>query len=269
MTTRKHMKLSGLGIATLSLLSALFFSAAHAQQMYRWVDQNGRVTYSQNPPPAGAAKNVQQRRYSGSVVEGANLPYAAQVAMKNFPVTLFTSPDCGPACPSAREALNKRGIPFKEIVAGDDDSIEALRKLSGGTRVPTLQVGSQVSAGFEISTWNTALDQAGYPASIPASVRRQDPRAQQKLPPVKLYTAAQCGPPCQSAKELLDARGVAYQESIVESEASVEELKKATGGVDILPVMLVGGSQVKGFDPQRYNSVLDNAGFQRPGAAKK
>ncbi len=258
-------------IAALSLL-LMTVTAAHAQQLYRWVDQNGRVTYSQNPPPAGAAKNIQQKRLgSGSVVEGSDLPYAAQIAVKNFPVTLYTSPECSDACKQGRDALSKRGIPFKEISVGDDQSVDALRKLSGGTRIPTLQVGSQISTGFEPDAWKNALDNAGYPASIPASSRRQDAHAvQRKLPAVSLFTNSLCGLPCQSAKDLLTARGITFQEIEVGSDESLAELKKVSGSNDVVPVLLVGGSPVRGFDQVRYQSALDNAGFpKQAGSAAK
>lgn len=36
------------------LLAAIACHAAHADQLYKWVDSEGRVTYSSSPPPAGA-----------------------------------------------------------------------------------------------------------------------------------------------------------------------------------------------------------------------
>lgn len=256
------------GITGLTLLMTLFAAASHSQQMYRWVDQNGRVTYSQNPPPPGAAKNVQQRRITGGGGGGdTNLPYAAVVASQNFPVTLYTAPDCNDACKEGRGMLAKRGIPFKEVVAGDEQTVEALRKLTGGTRVPALLVGRQALTGFEPESWKTALDAAGYPASIPASARRPA-NVQRNLPAVKLYATAACGQPCQSARELLTVRKIAFQEVLVESDESREELKKVAGNTDTVPVLLIGGSSLNGFSPERYNTALDNAGFQQTAAAK-
>ena len=257
-------------IAASIAIIGLSLPPAGAQQMYRWVDKDGRVTYSQNPPPTGAAKSVQQRRMTSSVVEGSDLPYAAQVAMKNFPVTLYTAPDCGDPCKNGRDMLSKRGIPFKEIVAGDDQSIELLRKFSGGTRVPALQVGKQALSGFEASAWKSALDDAGYPSSIPTFTRNSGPSSvQRNLPAVKLYATPNCGPSCQSAKDLLTARNIPFQEVVVQSEESLEELKKVSGGADIVPVLLVGGQSLKGFNSDRYNSALDNAGYQKLAATKK
>ena len=258
-------------IAAISSLLA-FVTAAHAQQLYRWVDQNGRVTYSQSPPPAGAAKNVQQRNLGGgSVVESSDLPYAAQVAVKNFPVTLYTGSDCGDPCKQGRDALSKRGIPFREISVGDAESLDALRKIAGSARIPTLQIGAQAVAGFEAISWKNALDAAGYPASIPVSTRRQnDTLKPRSLPVVKLYSSPQCGPPCENAKNALSARNIGFQEVVVGSEESLVELNKVSGSRDLLPVLLVGASLIVGFDAPRYQSALDNAGFPKTaGAAAK
>lgn len=54
-----------------------------------------------------------------------------------------------------------------------------------------------------------------------------------------------------------------YQEVEVGSEESLDELKKVSGSRDVVPVLLVGGTPVQGFDPIRYQAVLDNAGFPK------
>jgi Skp family chaperone for outer membrane proteins len=36
------------------LLAVLVWQPAHAEQVYKWVDSEGRVTYSSTPPPDGA-----------------------------------------------------------------------------------------------------------------------------------------------------------------------------------------------------------------------
>lgn len=42
----------------LPALLLLVAAAAHAQQVYRWTDKNGKVQYGSNPPPGVAAKAV-------------------------------------------------------------------------------------------------------------------------------------------------------------------------------------------------------------------
>jgi glutaredoxin len=273
MAIRNHFMPAGVSITALAMLVAIGIAAipaSSAQQIYRWVDKDGRVTYSQNPPPTGAAKSVEQRRITTSVVEGSDLPYAVQVAMKNFPVTLHTSSDCADPCKDGRDMLTKRGIPFKEVVVGNEQSIEALRKISGGTRVPVLQVGRQTLSGFEPGAWKNALDDAGYPASIATTTRKPGPSSvQRNLPEVKLYVTPDCGQSCQGAKDLLAARKIPYREVLVQGDESLAELKKIAGSADVVPVLLVGGTSIKGFSSDSYNTELDNAGYQPPSTAKK
>ena len=156
--------------------AAALTSPLGAQQMYRWTDQNGRVHITDTPPPA-SAKGVQKSR-SGSApavpAEGTQqTPYDLSLAIKEYPVSLYTSPMCKEACQKARDHLNKRGVPFREIQVWDTDSNEELKRVSGSNQVPTLLVGASVQKGYEISSFDELLDSARYPKA--GSVK---PRAQ-------------------------------------------------------------------------------------------
>ncbi|MSQ69881.1 MAG: glutaredoxin family protein [Betaproteobacteria bacterium] len=149
-------------------------------QLYRWVDQDGKVNYTQQPPPP-SARNVQKKASAAPAAESSALPYATQTAAKNFPVILYTSADCGDACVQARNALVTRTIPFREIAVADQKSVEDLKKLSGKAEVPALRVGTQIQSGFEAIAYKNALDAAGYPASGPrlsiGQLRKEDPKS--------------------------------------------------------------------------------------------
>jgi len=95
-------------------LIALLLAAGTVQaaQLYRWVDDKGRVEWRDTPPPANA-KKVERRTVGGSVIETTELPFSVQQAAKNFPLTLFIT-DCGDGCTKARAHLNRRGLPFTE-----------------------------------------------------------------------------------------------------------------------------------------------------------
>ena len=250
----------GAAFATFVTLAVLVSAPVSAQRVYRWVDQNGRVTYSQNPPPANTASKVDQLRFNETPVADSDLPYAAAVAMKNFPVTLYSLPGCGEACTSARESLVKRGIPFREVDVTDEGPRAELTALTGKAEAPALRVGKDALAGFEPGAWKAALDSAGYPASIPPR------RAQQKPPapgdaPVRLYTSANCGSFCTAARQFLTQRGIAFQDVPVEDEAALAELKKISPD-SALPALSVGASSTSGFSEQRYQQLLDAAGIK-------
>jgi glutaredoxin len=245
-----------------ALLFAVALGGAQAQQMYRWVDTDGRVHYTQQPPPA-EAKNVLRRSAASGAADAGDLPYATQLAAKNYPVTLFTAADCGQGCKEARASLEKRGVPFDEVVVGDDQSVADLRRLTGKTQVPVLRVGTQFQVGYEPEAWKAALDTARYPASGPPARGRFSGTAPNSLPAVKLYTAAECGGLCEEARNTLAARRIKFQEITVtyDNPETVDELKRVAGGSEAVPVLVVGQRVQRGFDSGTYQSVLDAAGF--------
>ena len=79
-------------LIALSLVAAAAFAGSASAELYRYVDADGRVVYSDQPPPA-SAKGVEPRTLNDNVIETDPLPLAAQQAAKNFPVTLYTF-DC-------------------------------------------------------------------------------------------------------------------------------------------------------------------------------
>ncbi|MEI6300661.1 MAG: glutaredoxin family protein [Betaproteobacteria bacterium] len=162
----------------LLFLVLLLACASASAQMYRWVDQNGKVHYTDTPPPPSAAKSVEQKKLGGSVIETSQLPFQLQEAVRNYPVTLYTSPSCKDGCPQARELLAKRGVPFKEVSVADEQSNALLKKVSGANQVPTLSVGSLVQIGFESGALNSLLDTGGYPKTainLPGVTKAQAP----------------------------------------------------------------------------------------------
>jgi glutaredoxin len=163
--------------AIVFLVIAFSAVAASAQQMYRWTDKDGRVHITDTPPPRGA-KSVQKSRASSAPAaaptEGAGQQsFDLTLAMKEYPVALYTSPMCKEACQRARDHLNKRGVPFREIQVWDVDSNEQLKRISGGNSVPTLTVGSSVQKGYEITAFDELLDSARYPKAGAVKPRAQ------------------------------------------------------------------------------------------------
>jgi glutaredoxin len=146
----------------------LLLPALAQAQMYRWVDESGKVHYSDQVPPSDA-RDVQKKSAPRGDSSTPALPFALQQAIKNFPVTLYTSATCDP-CAQARELLNARGVPYKEIGIVDKQGLENLKELAGTTVVPILTVGRDLYKGYDSSNFHTALDNAGYPrtSQLPA-----------------------------------------------------------------------------------------------------
>jgi glutaredoxin len=251
----------------------LVVHASDAQQVYRWVDKDGGVHYTQTPPPRDAAKSLQQKSY-GSSTGSIELPYATRVAMKAFPITLYTAPDCGKACTDGRGYLQQRGVPFREVVVADEKAGAELQRIAGKTYVPVLVVGTEVQNGYEETAWKEALDVAGYPASgprIPPQAAARKPAASgasAEKRPVRLYTSPNCGLPCNNARKLLTVRAVPFEEITVDTPEKADDLNRISGESTV-PTLVVGTNVQKGFEAYRYNSAVDAGGYESPPAAKQ
>lgn len=157
---------------------------AAQQTVYRWVDKDGKVHFSDTPPPKDIEKST-QRRVGGGFSDNSQLPYATQQAMRRSPVVLYAGGDCGDPCVQGRALLAKRGIPYgeKDAQTNAADS-EALKKLAGGLFVPTLAVGDNPVKGYSEASWHAALDAAGYPRSVlPGQIPPTPPPAAKKPDP--------------------------------------------------------------------------------------
>ncbi|MFA5912584.1 MAG: glutaredoxin family protein [Sterolibacterium sp.] len=149
----------------LAAFCLLVIAVAAQAQLYRWTDESGKVHYTDTQPPA-SAKNVEKKgaaRASPEQAGAAQKSYALQQAIKNFPVTIYTSKDCGNPCKEGLQFLKKRGVPFTEKVVATRDEIDELIKLAGAPRVPVMVVGVSIQKDFEEQSWGEALDTAGYP----------------------------------------------------------------------------------------------------------
>jgi hypothetical protein len=155
----------------------LLMSAASVQaQLYKSTGPDGKVTYSDTPPAAG--KVIQQKTVADSGNGGDGLPYELALAVKNQPVTLYSSEKCIP-CNDGRKMLNERGIPFNEKTVKSNEDIVALRKITKDDQLPALTVGANKESGFSAAAWGTALTAAGYPESnrLPKTYRNAAPVA--------------------------------------------------------------------------------------------
>ena len=167
------------GMVALALTLA---TAASAQEIFRWVDKDGKVHYGDTLPPPAEVKTIQTKKLQDNVVEQEAVPYGVSIAMKNNPVTLYAN-SCGEACASAKALLVKRGIPFTEKNPESDvAAAAALKALAGALQVPTIVIGSNSLQGFEEDGWNAALNAAGYPRFNP-SLRQNAAKAGPKAVP--------------------------------------------------------------------------------------
>lgn len=165
------------GIAALAVAASLLGAAAVAQQVYRIVGPDGRVTFSDKPPTDGTrARPAPAIVLPSAGAGGTALPFELRSVAARYPVTLYTGQDC-PPCVQARNFLVARGVPFSERTVTTDDDIEALKRLAGAARLPFLTIGGQQIRGFAEAELGQYLDAAGYPrtSQLPSSYRQPPP----------------------------------------------------------------------------------------------
>jgi hypothetical protein len=89
---------------TLCVIAAMLPGVSAAQ--FKWIDASGRVNYGDTP--SADARKVEQvsRPFTGDADPVATLPLEVRRAVASFPVTMYTSADCGHS-PRSRSALRR------------------------------------------------------------------------------------------------------------------------------------------------------------------
>jgi glutaredoxin len=171
-------KATSLAIKLIAVQAMITLASGHlyAQQVFKSVDKQGRVTYSEVPPAPGSGDKL-----TGESASAAPLPYALQQIVSRYPVTLYTAENCAP-CINARLMLIQRGIPFTERTVSSNEDIEAYKRLNGDTSLPLATIAAQQLKGYEETEWTKYLDAAGYPKSSVLPRNYRNPEAMSLTP---------------------------------------------------------------------------------------
>jgi glutaredoxin len=167
-------------IRVVALAALALWAGVAGAQVYRIVGPDGRVTFSDRPPPDAKATPAQSLAIppvSGATPGAVVLPAEVRAAAGRFPVTLYTGADCN-ACASVRDFLASRGVPYTERTVSTDEDVRALGRLMGAApRVPFATIGGQHVLGFSDAEWTQYLDAAGYPktSQLPPGYRNPAP----------------------------------------------------------------------------------------------
>ena len=174
-------------LAALAVGTALASGLADAQ-VFRIIGPDGKVTFSDRPPPDAKAVPAQTVTMGGGGgTPSASLPLELRNVVNRYPVTLYTTANCGP-CESARSYLRQRGVPYTEYTVSKNEDYAALQRLSGSNSLPFLTIGSQHVPGFSEGEWSQYFEAAGYPrtSQLPSGYRFGEPQplvAVQSAPP--------------------------------------------------------------------------------------
>ncbi|HYJ18598.1 MAG TPA: glutaredoxin family protein [Burkholderiales bacterium] len=145
-------------LAVLILLPFTLFA-----DMYKWIDENGNVHYTDSPPPGKKAKKLELKINSitgPGVVSTIGKQSPQSPAAGTAKVKLYTTTWCG-YCKRAKAYLQARGTSFQEIDV--ETSAQGQREFQalGGRGVPVILVGNQRMDGYSEGTLAGMLKQAG------------------------------------------------------------------------------------------------------------
>ena len=145
--------------AIIVLCALLAGIPAEAQQIYRWVDGNGRVQYTDKPPAGVKAKPVAERinSYSGTpTVTGSASAGATRPDIK-----MYSTQWCR-YCQKAREYMARNRIRYTELDVEKSAAAKAEYQRLGGRGVPVILVGAQRMNGYSEERFVQMLKAAGY-----------------------------------------------------------------------------------------------------------
>lgn len=173
-TSRNALLLTTL-VATFAALAS---GVSPAQNLYRSVGPDGRVTYSDRAisPNAKPSNEAVSSADGAASSASAQLPYELRQTANRYPVTIYTGKDCEP-CDEARSHLQNRGIPFSERSIDTSSDVAALKSSVGRTACPLPPSATSTSRGLA-PTAGTSTRALPVTPSSPSCQRTTKPRSQ-------------------------------------------------------------------------------------------
>lgn len=125
------------------ILLCLFFAWPAFAGVHKWTDAQGRVHYSDSPPPAAKSMQLKLQTHTGPV-------QVSQSSGADSGVTMYSTEWCG-VCKRAKAFFKQNGVPFREWDVEKSDYGAARFKQLGGSGVPVITVGPDKMMGFDAS----------------------------------------------------------------------------------------------------------------------
>lgn len=125
------------------LVLCLALPATALSEIYRWVDSNGKVHFSDRPSRAHTSKELKLRI---NTYEGVSYD-TASVDVGSRKVVMYSAAWCG-VCKKAKRYFAEQGIDYEEIDVEKSSQGKAAFKKLGGKGVPIILVGDRRMNGF-------------------------------------------------------------------------------------------------------------------------
>jgi glutaredoxin len=145
----------------LLLLAVLAGSLPAGAGVYKWTDAQGRVHYSDDPPPEAKAQQIKVKINSIQGPAGVSTVRESSPARAKDKVRIYTAVWCG-YCKRAKAHLAAKGVPYDEMDVETSERGRSEFAQLGGRGIPVILVGSQRMDGFDASGLDAMLAGAGW-----------------------------------------------------------------------------------------------------------
>mgnify|MGYP002640375245 CR=1 FL=1 len=132
-----------------ALLGSLFLSMSVNAELYKWIDDSGKVYYKNTPPDQSQFERQAKQIGSYTRPEILTLIFDANagVSQGSQNVIMYSTTWCG-VCKMAKRYFRQNSIPFVEYdVENSNKGRQDFKKL-GGKGMPIILVGNKSMVGF-------------------------------------------------------------------------------------------------------------------------
>ncbi len=129
--------------------------------VYKWTDAQGRVHYSDSPPPEAKAQQIKVRINSIQGPAVVSTLRDGSTATAKDKVRIYTAVWCG-YCKRAKAHLAAKGVPYDEVDVEASERGRSEFAQLGGRGVPVILVGTQRMDGFDAGGLDAMLAGAGW-----------------------------------------------------------------------------------------------------------
>lgn len=151
-------------ISSIALIFASSINTSSAAKLYKWVDDRGRISYQDKPPPVNSKilseKTIKDRSGNQSKV---------QRSINTNPIDVYVTKSC-PSCDKTLKMLEDWGVPYTvKAIEGHRGIQTRLLQLTDGINVPALFYDDKfLSDTLTQSSLRESLKQTGhFKESIP------------------------------------------------------------------------------------------------------
>lgn len=133
----------------------VWFCSYAVADVYKWVDESGRVHYSDTPHPSAQTQPIRGKITRMDAVDASKTQTSSssKKTLYKKKVTMYSTSWCG-YCKRARKYFIEQGIPFVEYDIEKNASAKKAYDAIGGSGVPVIVMGKRSMKGFSKGAFN-------------------------------------------------------------------------------------------------------------------